>query len=384
VRLKKLGDYDMFRSSIKLFKVFGIEIRLDYSWFIIFALFAYYFGFSYFPSVLPGVNAGIIAIVTIITVLLFFTSVLIHEMSHSLVARSRGTNVERITLFLFGGMAQIEKEPDNPYSEFIMAIAGPAASFVLSFLFGMIWLASGQYAVIREPARYLTLINIILGVFNLLPGFPLDGGRVLRSIIWKVTGNLKRATYIASTAGRVIGFMIIAVGIFFFFTGNFLNGVWLSFIGWFLQSSAHMGYRQMVFETSIKGVKVKDVMNEDIVMVDKALTLQEIVDDYFMRYRFGRFPVVDDYENGKFIGIISLNDVKGIDRGEWDQTKVGDIVRTVTENEKVNDSMEISDAIKKMSKNNLSHLVIMSGDKLKGIITKSDVMRFIKLRSEFG
>ncbi len=372
----------MFRSSIKLFTVFGIEIRLDYSWFIIFALFAYYFGFNYFPAVLPDVSGGIIAIVTIITVILFFSSVLVHEMSHSLVARSKGTPVKRITLFLFGGMAQIEKEPETPMNEFVMAIAGPAASFVLAIIFGIVWLLTGQYEIIREPFRYLTIINIILGIFNMLPGFPLDGGRVLRSIIWKVTDNLRRATYIASTAGRIIGFLIIAVGIFFFFTGNFLNGVWLAFIGWFLQSSAHMGYRQLVFETTIKGIKVRDVMNDDMVMVEKNINLQELIDEYFMRYRFGRFPVVEDFGSEKFIGIISLHDIKSVERKRWPEVRVGDIVKAVTENEKVNMSMEISDAIKKMGRSDLGHLVIMSGNKIKGIITKSDVMRFIKLRSE--
>lgn len=372
----------MFRSSLKLFKVFGIEIRLDFSWFIIFALFAYYFGFNYFPAVLPGANNGIIAIVTFITVILFFTSVLVHEMSHSLVAKSQGTPVGRITLFLFGGMAQIEKEPETPKNEFVMAIAGPAASFVLAILFGIIWLLTRQYEIIREPVRYLTIINIILGIFNMLPGYPLDGGRVLRSIIWKVTDNIKKATLIASTTGRVIGFLIIAVGIFFLFTGNFLNGVWFAFIGWFLQSSAQMGYRQLVFETSIKGVKVGDVMNDDIVLVEKDISLQELVDEYFMRYRFGRFPVVEDLRSERLIGIISLHDIKSIERQKWPETRVGDIVKTIDENEKVGMSMEISEAIKRMGKIGLGHLVIMSGNKLKGIITKSDVMRFIKLQSE--
>ncbi|MEE8325088.1 MAG: site-2 protease family protein [Candidatus Humimicrobiaceae bacterium] len=372
----------MFRSSLKLFKVFGIEIRLDFSWFIVFALFAYYFGFNYFPAVLPGANNGIIAIVTFITVILFFTSVLVHEMSHSLVAKSQGTPVGRITLFLFGGMAQIEKEPETPKNEFIMAIAGPAASFVLAILFGIIWLLTRQYEIIREPVRYLTIINIILGIFNMLPGYPLDGGRVLRSIIWKVTDNIKKATLIASTTGRVIGFLIIAVGIFFLFTRNFLNGVWFAFIGWFLQSSAQMGYRQLVFETSIKGVKVGDVMNDDIVLVEKDISLQELIDEYFMRYRFGRFPVVEDLRSERLIGIISLHDVKSIERQKWPETRVGDIVKTIDENEKVDMSIEISEAIKKMGKIGLGHLVIMSGNKLKGIITKSDVMRFIKLQSE--
>ena len=313
----------MFKSSIKLFKIFGIEIRLDYSWFIIFALFAYYFGFFYFPSVLPDISEGFLALITIVTVVLFFVSVLIHEMSHSLVAKSKGIPVEKITLFLFGGMAQIEKEPETPYNEFIMAIAGPAASFVLAIIYGIIWFFARNFSPVREPVRYLAIINIVLGVFNMLPGYPLDGGRILRSIIWKSTGSLKRATFIASTGGRIIGFMIIAVGVFYIFMGNFLNGVWLAFIGWFLQSSAQMGYRQLVFESSIKGIKIVDVMNENVVDVTKDTTLQDLVDNYFMRYRFGRFPVVEDEETRKLLGVISIHDVKSIPKEEWSYIRVG-------------------------------------------------------------
>jgi Zn-dependent protease/predicted transcriptional regulator len=373
----------MFKSPIKLFKVFGIEIRLDYSWFIIFALFAYFFGFYYFPSYLPELNKGLLTLITIVTVIIFFMSVLIHEISHSLVARRRGTPVERITLFLFGGMAQIEKEPETPYSEFVMAIAGPVASFVLAGIFAVIWFFTRDIRPIAIPVGYLAVINIVLGVFNMLPGYPLDGGRVLRSIIWKVTGNLKRATFIASTAGRVLGFMIIAGGIYFIFTGNFLNGIWLSFIGWFLQSSAQMSYRQLVIENSIKGIKVKDIINEDIIYVLKDITLQELVDDYFMKYRFGRFPVIENEETQKLIGIISLHDIKEVPREKWPEVRTGDIVKAVSDNEKVNLSASVSDAIKKMGKGNLSHLVVMSGGRLRGIITRSDVMRFINIRSEF-
>ncbi len=373
----------MFKSSIKLFKIFGIEVRLDYSWFIIFALFSYYFGFFYFPGVLPSLNTGTLALVTIITVILFFASVLIHEMSHSLVAIKKGIPVERITLFLFGGMAQIEKEPETPFSEFIMAIAGPVASFVLAIFFGIIWFFTRGYALVEEPVKYLAIINVVLGAFNLLPGYPLDGGRVLRSIIWKSTGNLERATFIASTAGRVLGFAIIAVGVFFIFAGNFLNGMWLAFIGWFLQSSAQTGYRQTVFETSIKGIKVEEAMNQNVVDVTGDITLQELVDDYFMKYRFGRFPVVEDRETRKIIGVVSINDVKEIPREEWSDLRTGDVVRKISENEKVDVSAEVSEAIKKMIKNDLGHLIVMSGDKFKGMITKSDVMHFIKVRSEF-
>ncbi|MBM3708394.1 MAG: site-2 protease family protein, partial [Actinobacteria bacterium] len=203
----------MLKSSIKLFKIAGIEVRLDFSWFIIFAIFAYYFGFSYFPAIFPDINAGYLAIITIITVILFFFSVLLHELSHSLVAKSRGIPVNKISLWIFGGIAEIEKEPENPVSEFTMAIVGPGASFCLAIIFGLVWFFTRNFSYVSEPAAYLAQINVVLGVFNLLPGYPLDGGRVLRSIVWKVTGNLRRATFIASTAGRVFGFTLIAIGI---------------------------------------------------------------------------------------------------------------------------------------------------------------------------
>jgi Zn-dependent protease/predicted transcriptional regulator len=337
---------------------------------------------SYFPLVLPGISGGLVAVITIVTVILFFSSVLIHEMCHSVVAKKKGIPVEKITLFMFGGVAEIEKEPDNPSSEFIIAIAGPASSFILAGIFGIIWYFSRGFALVMEPAKYLTFINLMLGMFNILPGYPLDGGRILRSIVWKVTGNLKRATFIASTVGRVLGFMIITFGIVLIFFGDFINGMWLAFIGWFLQSSAQASYTQLVLETSIKGIKVRDIMNKDIVDVTRDTTLQDLVDDYFMKYRFGRFPVIENLKTKKLMGIISIHDVKSIPREEWPNTYVGSIVKKVTEEEKVDGAIEMSEAIKRMTKNNLSHLVVMFGDRLEGIITKSDIMNFLKVQSE--
>ncbi|MGM0366839.1 MAG: site-2 protease family protein [Actinomycetota bacterium] len=372
----------MFKNSIKLFRVFGIEVRLDYSWFIIFALFAYLFGFYYFPNLLPGESALVIAAVTIITVLLFFSSVLVHELSHSLVARKRGIPIKKISLFIFGGMAHMEKEAQDPGSELVMAVAGPLASFVLAAVFGILWFFSRGVTVVEEPLRYLAMINVVLGVFNLLPGFPLDGGRVLRSIVWKVTDNLRRATYIAMISGRVIGFMLVGLGILFIFMGNFMGGIWFAFIGWFLQSSAYNSYRQTLFEIASKGIKVKDIMKEDVVAVPKDITLNQIIDNYFMKYRYGRFPVVEGKRNQKFIGIVSLHDVKSFSSEERDEITVGEIVKTVTDDEIIEPDMEVSDAIKRMSQNDLGHLVIMSGDRIRGLVTKSDVLRFMKFQTE--
>ncbi len=372
----------MLRSSIKLFKIFGIEIRLDYSWFIIFALLVYYFGFSYFPAILPGLNTGFIAIITLVTVLLFFFSILFHEVSHSVVAKKMGIPVSRISLFIFGGMSEIEKEPDKPTTELLMSIAGPIFSLFLGVIFVIIWYLTRKIAAISLPAGYLAFINLALGIFNLLPGYPLDGGRVLRSIIWKTTKNLKRATFIASTIGRVVGFIMIAVGIYFIFTNNFINGIWLAFIGWFVQSSAYLSYRQLIFDTSIKGFKVKDIMNENMVIVKNDITIGDLVNNYFMRYKYGIFPVVEDLENKKLIGFISIHDIKSIPREEWNSTRGSDIVEEVTEKEIIDGDAEANEAIKQMSKFNLNHLFILSDKKLKGMITKSDIMQFIKLYTE--
>jgi Zn-dependent protease/predicted transcriptional regulator len=372
----------MLRSSIKLFKIFGIEIRLDYSWFIIFALLVYYFGFSYFPAILPGLNTGFIAIITLVTVLLFFFSILFHEVSHSVIAKKMGIPVSRISLFIFGGMSEIEKEPDKPTTELLMSIAGPIFSLFLGVIFVIIWYLTRKIAAISLPAGYLAFVNLALGIFNLLPGYPLDGGRVLRSIIWKTTKNLKRATFIASTIGRVVGFIMIAVGIYFIFTNNFINGIWLAFIGWFVQSSAYLSYRQLIFDTSIKGFKVKDIMNENMVIVENDITIGDLVNNYFMKYKYGIFPVVDNLENKKLIGFISIHDIKSIPREEWNSTRGSDIVEEVKEKEIIDGDAEANEAIKQMSKFNLNHLFILSDKKLKGMITKSDIMQFIKLYTE--
>ena len=372
----------MFRSSIKLFTIAGIEIRLDYSWFIIFAILAYYFGFSYFPSLLPGINRVLLAAITIVTILLFFISVLAHELSHSLVAKSRGLPVKKISLWIFGGMAQIEKEPENPQTELLMSLVGPGASFLLAGIFGLVWYLSREISPLSVPAGYLALINLLLAVFNLVPGYPLDGGRVLRSIIWKVTGNLKRATFIASTAGRVFGFLLIAAGIFFFFRGSFFNGVWLAFIGWFIQSAAYMSYRQLIFEISIKGIKVKDILKDELVKVSKDISLDELVDDYFMKYRFSRFPVIPEKKSQKIIGVISIHDIKAFPRQDWAKITVGEVVKTLSDNEKIDLDMEVSDAFRRMTNNNLGHLIVFDGNRIKGMITRTDVTNYIQFYSD--
>jgi Zn-dependent protease/predicted transcriptional regulator len=368
-------------TSFKIFQIFGIEIRIDYSWFIIFALIAYFFGFSYFPSILPNTKIYIIAIITIISALLFFFSILFHEVSHSVVAIKNKIPVKRITLFVFGGIAQIEKEPDSAQKEFLISIAGPLSSYFLALIFGLIWFFTKSIPEINEPAKYLALTNIILGTFNLLPGFPLDGGRVLRSILWKSSKDYEKATLIATNVGRGIGFAIILWGVIYLFTANFFNGIWLIFIGWFLQSSASQSYSQIIIEKSLKGIKVKDVINTNIVTAPANITVKEFVDNWFMKYPFGKFPVIDTENDDKYLGIVTLNDIKNLPQEKWDSTKVGEIVNIYIEEDKVDMDMELYDAMKKLNDANISSLVVVENSKIIGLLTKSDILKLIKVKS---
>ncbi|MDD3520874.1 MAG: site-2 protease family protein [Actinomycetota bacterium] len=371
------------KNSFKIFRIAKIDIRIDYSWFVIFALIVYFFGFSYFPRVLPGTSIWLIIIITIISALLFFFSILFHEVSHSITSIRKGIPVKQITLFIFGGIAQIENEPDTPAKEFQISIAGPAASYFLAIVFGAVWALSRQVPAIMEPAKYLTIINIALGTFNLLPGFPLDGGRVLRSIIWKFTNNFEKATIIASNIGRGIGFAMIAVGIVYIFLGAFFNGVWLIFIGWFLQSAAAQTYSQVALERSIKGIKVKDVITTEIIAVSKDITVRELIDDWFLKYKYGKFPVIDKNNNDRYIGIITLNDIKELPRDKWDITTVGEIVNTYIEEDKVEMDTELYEAVKKINTGNISALVVIKNGRLEGLLTKTDIMQFVRIKSEF-
>ena len=369
-------------TSFKVFRIFGIEVRVDYSWFIIFALIAYSFGFSYFPIVLPNTSPWLIAVITIVTTLLFFFSILFHEISHSLTSKRHGIDVKTITLFIFGGIAQIEREPDTARKEFLISIAGPLSSYFLAFVFSIVWMLGRYIPEVREPFKYLTIINIALGTFNLLPGFPLDGGRVLRSIIWRATKDFERSTIIASNVGIGFGFAIIAVGIVYIFLGAFFNGIWLIFIGWFLQSAASQAYQQIEIERSLKGVKVKDVISTNIVSVPKDITIRELIDEWFLKYKYSKFPVVDTDNDYKYMGVITLNDIKKVPRDKWDTVTAGEAVNIYVEEDKVEMDMELYEAIKKMNNNNISALVVVENGKIKGLLTKTDIMQFMRIKSQ--
>src|SRR5690606_14065965 len=309
-RGSEMGDF-------RLGSVFGFEIRIDFSWFIIFALILWSFTFGVFPASFPGLGTATYIGMGVVGTLLFFASLLAHELSHSVVARTKGIPVEGITLFIFGGMARTRLEAEEPGDEFYIAVVGPVSSIVIGLLFGLVWWGgtrAGWSVAVTGVAAYLGVLNVALAVFNLLPGFPLDGGRLFRSLVWKMTGDVTKATRVASTGGKWLGYVLVGLGILQAFSGNMLGGLWLVFIGWFLRNAAITSYEQHVVRMVLEGVRAAETMTRNPETVPSDLTVQDLVDDYFMRRRYQAFPVVDD---GHPVGIVTLHQVKELPREEW-------------------------------------------------------------------
>ncbi len=362
-------------------KIFGIEIRVDSSWLVIFFLITWFLAATYFPRQFPGWNSGLYWIIGIMTSLLFFASVLVHELAHSLVAIKQGEKVRSITLFLLGGVAQITEEPKKPWREFFMALIGPVSSLVLAILFFILSLfLRGVSEPLRASASYLALINAALAVFNIMPGFPMDGGRVLRSIIWNITGNLRKATRVASRVGQGFAFFLIFIGILQILQRNFF-GLWLIFVGWFLHSAAVTGYQQVMVEAVLKGVSAEDLMTRDFETVSVDLPVESLVEDYILRKKERAFLVSD---NGGLKGIVCLEDVKTVPRTNWATTKVGEIMTPKDKLEVVAPDADGSQVLSRITGKNVHQVPVMVGEKIAGIICRTDLLRFIQLRSELG
>ncbi|HUV36892.1 MAG TPA: site-2 protease family protein [Patescibacteria group bacterium] len=315
----------MFRKTIRLFRLFGIPVELDLSWILILVLVTWTFATGYYPENFPGLfSIGERWLIGLITALLLFASILLHEFSHSLVAIRNGLPIRRITLFMFGGVAQMDREVDDPLVELKMAAAGPLMSVILAALFYSLSLLSRSLFIVPVLMRSLANLNVAVLVFNMVPGFPLDGGRILRAAIWYRTGNLRRATRIASRIGSGFAILLMLAGLFFFISyGSFIGGLWLIFIGFFLRQAARSGYMMVAFKETLGHMRVAEVMQPDVVTVDVSSTLSSLVDDYFLRYHYSSFPVVE----GRILrGIISLEDLRNTDRTIWQEVTVGEVL----------------------------------------------------------
>jgi Zn-dependent protease/CBS domain-containing protein len=373
----------MFGKRINLFKLLGFQVRIDMSWIILAVLIAWSLSSGLFPFYYKNLSVSTYWIMGIIGAVGLFLSIVFHEFSHSLVARKYGVPVKGITLFIFGGMAEMSEEPKSAKAEFMMAVAGPISSVLIGLAFYAL-LVLGEEAGWSTPASgilaYLAWINVILAGFNLLPAFPLDGGRVLRSILWGVKKNLRWATRVSSGVGSLFGFAMIFLGFLNFFRGNFIGGLWWFLVGMFLQSAAKMSYRQLLTRKALEGETVRRFMKEDPVIVPSSTTVDQLVEDYIYRYHFKMFPVVES--SGRLLGCITTKDVKALPKEEWREKSVGEIVASCTEANTIRSGEDAVKALSRMSQNNMSRLMVVDNGHLAGVITLKDMLKFLSLKVE--
>lgn len=372
----------MLGKAISIGRVLGIEIRLDTSWFIVFALVTWSLSGHYFPMAHPGWSSETYWSLGLVTSLLFFASVVGHELAHSLVARANGIQVRDITLFIFGGAAQLADEPRRARDEFVMALAGPAMSLGLAGIFGLLWqLGAGTDDGLHALAGWLASINLMLGLFNLIPGFPLDGGRVLRAAIWGLGGDLKRATLIATAVGRYVAFALILWGVWRVFSGDWAGGIWIAFIGWFLDSAATRSSQQLVLDDLLAGHTVAEVMWTDCPRVPRHLTLDALVEHTMLPSLRTCFPVV---EVGEVVGLITLDQVRSVAREQWSTTRVGDVMVPLPQLEPVRPDEGLSGILERMTRDDLAQLPVMDGQRLVGLLSRSQLLNYVQTRAEFA
>jgi len=370
--------------DIKLFTIFDIEIHLNYTWFIVVLLVAWSLTYGYFPQQVPGRSILTYWGLGLITSIIFFLCILVHEISHSYVSKKLGIPVPRITLFIFGGVAQISREPPDPDTEFKIAVAGPLASavlwglfFGLSFLFARIYL----FPLLASVFSVLSIVNAAVALFNLVPGFPLDGGRLLRAYIWKRRKNIREATFITAQVGRVFAIGLIFLGFFQILLGNIIGGIWFIFIGFFLEQAATSGYQQTLLRESLTGTKVKEIMSPDPISVNESISLNELVENFFFKHRFASYPVVKD---GKFLGYVTLNHIKHLPRERWDKLRVADVMNTLPPELFLHPEEEAVEALSKMVRSGRGRLPVVDKEKLVGILTRKDVMSFLQIKTDLG
>jgi Zn-dependent protease/predicted transcriptional regulator len=372
------------KAQIKLGRIAGISIGLHYSWFIIAILIALSLA-QHFRTVMPPWTTAVVWTAALITSLLFFAALLLHELAHSLLAKARGLRVRGITLFALGGVSQIESEASDPKSEFSIAIAGPIASIAIGLvLLGTAWLGGWLPGI--EPTTpvisvlvWLGYINIALAAFNMIPGYPLDGGRVLRAVIWWITHNADRSTRKAAQAGQAVAFIFILLGLFRFFVGASFGGLWLAFIGWFLHDASRASYVQVELIAGLRDRRVADIMDHVCPTVEGHLTLQDFVDDYVFRTGRRCFVVV---QNGRVTGLITPHEVRTVDRASWSQTSVQSVMRPLGQLRTVTPDTPAVQALELMSREDINQLPVVSDGHLEGIFSRGHVLNFLRAHAE--
>jgi len=369
----------MTRHNIPLGRVMGIPLNLDYSWFLIFGLLTWMLAVSYFPSEFHDSPRLLYWAMGAVTAILMFASVVLHELGHSAVALRYKIPVRSITLFIFGGVAEIGSEPPSATAEFFVAIAGPLVSLALAAAFTLLESAATGITPVWGVIKYLAYINLALALFNLIPGFPLDGGRVFRAIVWAVTKDMRRATLIAANVGRLFGFFFIFLGVWQMLAGNFGGGLWIAFIGWFLDNAASGQAHQTTFRALLSDHRVSQALGTQCTAIPGAMTLQQLVDEHVLGGSQRCFWVTNGQE---VAGLITLHRIKDVPRSEWVTSTAAQVMLPVEQWRRVDPDAELWTALQQMDRGGVNQLPVMRGDQVVGMLSRDDVITFLRTLQE--
>ena len=370
----------MLGNSVRLFRIAGIDVGVHVSWLVIFGLVTWSLAVGVFPTV-PGLEGRAVVeywLLGAITAILLFASVVVHELAHSLVAKSRGLEVRSITLFIFGGVSNLAGEAKKPSTEFVIAVVGPLTSFAIAAVVLAVNLAISPGARVGAVLSYLVFINVALGLFNLVPGFPLDGGRVLRAIAWNWTGSLRRGTEIAAFVGQLVAWGLLLWGFYRILAENDLfGGIWIGAIGWFLQNAAQSSLQQVLIEQRLRGARVADVVEPDTTVVAPDVSVMTLIEDYFLRGNRRAVPVVAD---GRLTGMVTLGDVKEVPRERWASTTVAEVMGGRDGVVSVSSRSTLQRALEALAEGDFEQVPVVDDGTLVGVVTRADIVRQIQLR----
>lgn len=365
---------------IPLFSLFGFQVWLDFTWIVLALLITWSLASGLFPHFYPGLGATTYWIMGVLGSIGLFLSIIIHELSHSLVGRHYGMPIRGITLFIFGGVAELADEPGSPKAEFHTAIVGPITSIALAGVFyvtGWVVNAAGAPVAASGLFAYLAGINLMLALFNMVPAFPLDGGRVLRAALWRWKGQYRWATRIASAIGQGFGLFLILLGVLSVVSGNFVGGMWWFLIGLFVRSAAQSGYERAVVHESLRGVPVRRLMRSNPVAVPASATVAELVDDYFYRYYFKSFPVVD---GDRLVGMVNLREIRELPRERWHLTEVRGVMQPASAKNTIAPDADAATALEVMTRNAVPRLAVAVDGRLAGLLSQTDILRYLSVR----
>jgi Zn-dependent protease/CBS domain-containing protein len=368
-------------ATVRLGRIWGVPIGLHWSWFLIFGLITISLAEGYFPEEFPDLSTGALWALGALTSVLFFSSVLLHELGHVRLALRNDVPVRSVTLFLFGGIAQIGREAKSAGAEFRIAVAGPLVSLALAALFGGLWLLDRDIDVLAAPSVWLARINLALALFNLIPGYPLDGGRILRAVVWHLTGSEQRANRIASTAGQVVAIGFISIGVLGILAGDVGGGLWLIFIGWFLQNAVAATRASSALEETLRGVTVQQVMAIDPAVVPPSMSLQQLVDERILSGGGRTFVVAED---SRPVGLVTLKDVTTVPKERWPRQPLADVMVPLSKLVVVQPEAPLLAALQAMDDADVAQVPVARNGAVVGILTRDQVLRYIRTRAELG